>query len=248
MPPQQNYQQTPQPGMPTQGNNIFAPPPPGFKEPKKPSKLPIFLAVIFLLAALTFGALAFNFYNQMVSYRDDYQKRAAVDIAAATEAQKKQLEAEFAEKEKSPTRTYQTQGSAASVKIVYPKTWDLYAEEDNQKGTTTNYFNENLVPDTGNKDNTYSLRLDVVDKPYASVSKTFDSAAKKGTVKITPYKVAAVSGAETGVRVDGEVRNGITGSMVIIPVRDKTIQLWTESDRYIKDFNEIVLKNLTYSP
>jgi hypothetical protein len=134
------------------------------------------------------------------------------------------------------------------LKIVYPKTWDLYASEDNGKGTVSNYFNENLVPNTSVKENTYSLRLEVLDKNYASVAKTFESSAQKGAVKISPYKAANVSGAETGVRVDGEIRDGITGSMIILPVRDKTIQLWTESGRYTQDFDAIVLKNLTYSP
>lgn len=250
MPPQQqNYQQQPpNPGMPMQGNNIFVPPPAGSPQPKKNSKLPIFLTVIFILASIGFAVLAFMYYSKMITYRDDYQTLLTADIAKATDAQKKQLEAEFAEKEKSPVRTYQAPSSAASVKIVYPKTWDLYASEDNSKGTVSNYFNENLVPEVGNKDNTYSLRLEVLDKTYSSVAKTYDSAAKKGSVTISPYKVAGIDGAETGVKIDGEVRSGITGSMIILPVRDKTIQIWTESGRYTKDFNEIVLKNLTYSP
>lgn len=251
MPPQQNYQnyqQVPGPGMPMQGNNIFAPNNAMPSPPHKPSKLPIFLSALFLITTILFATLSFVFYNQMVGYRDDYQTKATIDINKATEEQKAQLSAEFQEIEKLPTRAYQTQSSAASIKIVYPKTWDLYANEDNTKGVVSNWFNENYVPDISNKDNTYSLRLEYIDKNYTSVAKSFDSAINKGTVKVTPYKAPNVSGGETGVKLDGEVRSGITGSMIILPVRDKTLQLWTESDRYIKDFNEIVLNNLTYSP
>jgi hypothetical protein len=128
MPPQQqnypNQQMQPIPGpqVPYQGPNIFAPPPPGGQPPKphKLSKLPIVLAILFLLTTITFAALAFKYYGEMTSYRDDYQAKAAKDVAKAKEEQKQLLEAEFAEKEKSPTRTYQTQASAASVKNCLP--------------------------------------------------------------------------------------------------------------------------------
>ena len=251
MPPQQNfqnYQQVPGPGAPMQGSNIFDPHNAMPVAPRKPSKLPIILTAFFLITTLLFATLSFTFCNQMVGYRDDYQAKATIDINKAKEEQKAQLSSEFQEIEKLPTKTYQTQSSWASVKIVYPKTWGLYANEDNAKGVVNNWFNENYVPDISNKDNTYSLRLEYLDKNYTSVAKSFDSAVSKGAIKVTPYKAINVSGGETGIKLDGEIRAGITGSMIILPVRDKTLQLWTESDRYIKDFNEIVLNNLTYSP
>jgi hypothetical protein len=36
--------------------------------------------------------------------------------------------------------------------------------------------------------------------------------------------------------------------MVVIKVRDKTLKIYTESTDYMSDFNDIVLKNLTFSP
>ena len=42
--------------------------------------------------------------------------------------------------------------------------------------------------------------------------------------------------------------NGQTGAMLIIPVRDKTLQIYTESSDYLSDFNNIVLPSLTFVP
>lgn len=259
MPPQQNLpqqqspqpqpQMQPQPGMPQQGPNIFAAPPEGSKPPKqKKSKLLIFLVIILSLTTIILATLSAMLYGQMTDYRDNYNTKSAIDIEKAKAEQKQELDANYAEQEKSPNRTYVTPNSSASVKIVYPKTWDLYVQEDNEKGIVDNYFNFNVVPDKSNKDNTYSLRLEVLDKNYADVTKSYDSDVKKGTVKISPYVAKNVKNAETGVRIEGDIRDDIKGSMVILPIRDKTLKLWTESGKYTNDFDKIVLENLTYNP
>lgn len=254
MPPQQNLpqqqpQMQPQPLTPQQPTNIFEEPPNKPKAPKqKPPKALIVIAIVLGLATIGLAITSFLIYGKMTEYRDDYMAKSAIDVEKAKAEQKQKLEAEFAEREKEPNREYISPNSAASVKIVYPKTWDLYSREDNEKGTVNNHFNFNFVPDTTNKANTYSLRLEVLSDNYASVTKEFDNAVKKGEVKVSPYVAKNVPNAETGIRVDGNVRDDIKGSMVILPIRDKTLKLWTESGKYTEDFDKIVLENLTYNP
>ena len=44
-------------------------------------------------------------------------------------------------------------------------------------------------------------------------------------------------------------REKVQGTMVIVPIRDKTLKVWTESNSvFLKDFNEAVLANLTFVP
>jgi hypothetical protein len=52
----------------------------------------------------------------------------------------------------------------------------------------------------------------------------------------------------TGVRVDGQIADNIQGSMIILPLRDKTQEIWTESNSFLPDFNNNILPNLTFSP
>jgi hypothetical protein len=236
--------------------NIFAAPQPGqaphpMTPPTEPHKTPVALiiaTVVLGLLAITFLVIAIMFYGQMSDYKNnsDVKSAAAVDVAKKEQAE--ELAAQFAEQEKEPLRSYTAPGSAASVKIVYPKTWSLYAVEGKEGSSVNTYFNPNAISDVSNKDNVYALRMQVLDKSYASVVKEYETAAKKGEVTITPFKPERVQSAQTGVRIEGNVRDDISGSMVILPVRDKTIKIWSETANYTNDFNNFVIKNLEYSP
>lgn len=241
MPPNPNIFVSPQPG---QAPNPMVP-------PQLPHKTPVGLivaAIVFGLLAVVFLVLTILFFSQMSDYKNNSDQKAAVAVEEAKVKQAEELKAQFAEQEKEPLRSYSAPGSAASVKIVYPKTWSLYAIEGKDGNSVNSYFNPTLISDTGNKANVYALRLQVLDKQYATVVKEYESAAKKGEVAITPYKPELVPSAQTGVRIDGKIRDDISGAMVILPVRDKTIKLWTETGNFTNDFNTFVLKNLEYSP
>jgi hypothetical protein len=48
--------------------------------------------------------------------------------------------------------------------------------------------------------------------------------------------------------LSGQIAQQQKGTMVILPLRDKTLEVWTESDAYLSDFKNYVLPNLTFSP
>ncbi len=236
--------------------NMFAVPGPGqapnpMVQPPSPHKTPLglIIAVVVLgLATVIFIALALMFYSQMSDYKNNSDQKSATAVEAAKKEQEQQLKAQFTEQEKEPLKSYTAPGSAASTRIVYPKTWSLYAVEGKDGNSVDAYFHPGSVADITNKAYVYALHLQVLDKAYASVVKEYENAAKKGEVRITPYKPDLVPSAEQGVRIDGVVRDNVNGAMVILPVRDKTIKMWTETDAYVNDFNNFVLKNLEYSP
>ena len=92
-----------------------------------------------------------------------------------------------------------------------------------------------------------ALRFTVSGTNYSSIVKTFDSQVKAGKVKVTPYKADKVPNV-IGVRLDGEITKDKQGSMIIVPLRDKTLQVWTESPQFVPDFNTIILPNLVFVP
>jgi hypothetical protein len=68
-----------------------------------------------------------------------------------------------------------------------------------------------------------------------------------GNIKASPIKAENVKGV-TGMRFDGKVTPLYSGSVVVFPLRDKTLKIWTEIPGNVPDLNNIVLKNLTFVP
>jgi uncharacterized protein HemX len=64
----------------------------------------------------------------------------------------------------------------------------------------------------------------------------------------SPYKTNVLA----GTRFDGAIgqsgSNDINGSMLVIKVRDKTLQISTQTQAGVKDFDNIILPALTFVP
>ncbi len=204
--------------------------------------IPLIMVVILLLAAGAFGVWAYM-------ERQDYKNNVDQKIAAAVEVAKRQLSSEkdneFLEREKEPLKEYKGPAAYGSLVIKYPKTWGAYVSENASGNTPVDgYFNPVFVPGvTG--ENSYALRAQIANSAYAQEIKRFDSQVKTGKVSATPYIPANVPGV-TGMRFDGEIMPNKVGSMVVVPMRDKTLKLWTESNNYLGDFNNIILPNYTF--
>ncbi len=239
MPPLQNQ-------MPPAGYGGYpspvAPPP---KQGGGLKLLPItvILAVLFVIT-LIFGFWAFG---QMQDYKNNSDKKAAVAVKAAEATQEAKLNAEFAEKEKSPYKTYLSSADFGSVKIVYPKVWGAYVNESAQSSSPVDgYFHPNFVPKTSGEV-PIALRVQVISTPYSQSLNEYEGGVQAGEIKASPVTVEGVKGV-TGMRFNGKISANYTGSVVMFPVRDKTLKIWTEIPANVNDLNNIVLKNLTFSP
>lgn len=203
------------------------------------------LVVLLLVAATVFGFWAFM---SRADYKNNSDQKATAAVTAAEAQQKQQLDAQFAEQEKQPLKTYTTPSQYGSVVLTYPKTWSAYVvESDNSSQPVDGYFYPNFVPNVAAQSNNYYLRVQVDGSSYASVVKTYEDKAKQGTVTITSFAPSQVASATPGVRINGQLDSSKQGSMVILPLRDKTLKIWTENDAAANDFNT-VLTNLTYQP
>lgn len=209
--------------------------------------------VWFLAFAVTlllfFGALGFGFwaFSGMQDYKNNVEPKIAEAVAKAEEATSAKKDKEFVEKEKQPLTTYSGPAAYGSVQVSYPKTWSAYADESSRGSNPLDaYFNPNFVPGL-QSDNNVALRVEVVSTAYADVVKSLQSSAKTGKITVVPYSVDKVPSV-VGVRVDGEVVTKKAGAMVIVPVRDKTLKIWTEATQFVADFNTIILPNLSLVP
>jgi len=213
---------------------------------KESGSVSIVLAAIFgilFLIMSVFGTWAFL-------GRQDYKNNVDEKISNASAVAVKQAEtakdAEFQELEKLPVRTYKGPVTYGSLAFSYPKTWSIYAIEGTS-GTVLDLFAFPLVVPGVNPKQTYALRAEITSSTYDVEVKKFDNSIKNGEVRATAYRAELVPGT-LGLRLDGAIERDVQGAMVILPLRDRTIKIYTEIPEFIGDFNTIVLPTLTFVP
>lgn len=213
----------------------------------------MFLILLIIMTLLLVGSGVFGFwaYGGMQDYKNNVQVKIddAVEVAKKETATAK--DNEFAEKEKLPLKDYQGPSAYNSIVIKYPKTWSAYVSEKNSTSGTSpvdGYFHPTFVPGVDSSGAaSYALRVQLVNSSYATETKKMDAQIKIGKVRASAYVPARVQSV-TGLRFDGEIITKKQGSMIMIPVRDKTLKIWTEAEQFIPDFNNIILPNYSFEP
>jgi len=207
--------------------------------------VPFILALLFLLTALGFGVWSFT-------GRQDYKINVDQKISAAVELAKQQESTEkdkqFAEAEKKPLKTYSGPQASGSLVIQYPKTWSSYVDDTTVGGTPVDgYFYPGSVPSITATSSTFALRVQVLAQAYSDVLASLAGQQQSGLLTIDAYKLPRVPGV-VGVMVNGQIEANKTVSMVILPLRDKTIEISTQGDQFRSDFTTSILPNVTFSP
>ncbi|HSX36945.1 MAG TPA: hypothetical protein VLG13_02415 [Patescibacteria group bacterium] len=203
-----------------------------------------------LLAMLLVGALAFGVwaYQGRQDYKNNVDQKVAVAVAAAKQQQITTDNKQFAEKEKQPLVTYSGPEAFGSIIVKYPKKWSSYVDTTGTNSSPVNgYFYPGTVPAVSDQTQTFALRLQVLNQTYSDVLASLNSQQQTSAPKVAPYHLPLVPSV-VGVRVDGQVQENKNGSMVVLPLRDKTIEVWTESQQFLADFNNNILPNLSFSP
>ena len=178
---------------------------------------------------------------------------ALINTAVGTAIQKTQAadDTKYQNEAKAPNKTYLSSSVAGSVKIVYPKTWSAYIIESQQDASFVNaYFYPNFVPDVSNPVNIFSLRMQVLNASYAQTMDQFTGQLSGGKIKIAafiPKNVPSVTGSLITGAID-PAQPTATGTMVVLPLRDKIIEIWCDNASALEDFNATVLPNLTFTP
>lgn len=205
--------------------------------------IPFILAMVFFLSTLGFALWAYN-------SRQDYKNNVDSKIATAVDVAKKetatQKDNDFIEREKQPLKEYKGPVNYGAVDVHYPKTWSAYVDETNKATPVNGYFHPSYVPGIQATQN-YALRVQVVDRKFEDVLREYDGQVRTGKVTVSPYKPVNVPNI-VGEKLEGEIEPRKQGIVVLIPIRDKTIKLSTESDQYKPDFINNVLPNFSFTP
>jgi hypothetical protein len=207
--------------------------------------IPLAVVSLLFVATLVFAFMAFS-SGQDYKNNSDEKSAAAVSEAVKKEAAKKS--AEFAEASKSPVKTYNGPAAYGSVQVQYPKTWSGYVVEQNSGGANVDgYFNPNVVPSVNAQASSFALRVKVLSQSYASVLQSLQGAIKSQKLTATPYAFPKVPSV-VGTKFTGDIQSGKQGTMVVVPLRDSTIEVWTEGTSAVADFNTYVLPNFSFAP
>lgn len=244
MQPQQPYQSGPPPGYAPQPMQM--PQTAAQLKPRKPVGL-IIVVILLILLLFASGAYGYSMMSSRNDYRDNVQEKIDAAVAVAIDEREKELSIEFAEREKTPLVNYTGPSEFGTVSIDYPKTWSAYVDESKSGSTPVDgYFHPSFVPGT-NSGTSFALRLEVLEKTYDKELSQYASGVKRGEVRVAPIKLEKVPSV-AGSRIDGEVERDKQGSVVLFPLRDKTIKISVLTDTFVDDFNNIILKNMSFQP
>lgn len=221
------------------------------KTSRQAGALNLLLIPLILVSVVTVGVAAFAYtsYGQAQDYKNNVDAKISVAVDEAEKKVSEQKDKDFAEKEKYPYNSYTGPEAAGSVRILYPKTWSAYTVEADRNSAKPldAYFQPQQVPNISDQNNSYALRIMVSQQSYDTILKQYAAKQKQGKAAVQPYQSPNVPNI-IGAKVEGEVQTNKQGTMIIMPFRDKTLQMWTESTNYRNDFNNIILKNFTFTP
>lgn len=202
--------------------------------------IPLILSMLFFFGAVGFGIWA---YMGMQDYKTNVDPKIAAAVKVATDKTKTEKDNEFLQREKEPLRDYQGSIALGSITFKYPKTWSGYFKESNTELTLL--MHPKLVP--GNDKSLYALKVEVLNRAYDRELGTLENGVKNGKMTADPFRLERLPEV-LGTRFDGEIATEKKGSMVLLPLRDKTVKISVESEDFMEDFDNIILKNFTFSP
>ncbi|MEO8104796.1 MAG: hypothetical protein ABI602_00465 [Candidatus Saccharibacteria bacterium] len=207
--------------------------------------IPFILAVVFLIAAVSAGAWA---YSGRQDYKNNVDQKISAAVEIAKQQESTQKDNQFAEAEKKPLKTYSGPQASGSLIIKYPKTWSSYVDDSSVGGTPVDgFFYPGTVPSITATSSTFALRVQVLSQAYNDVLNNLKGLQQQGKITVDAYKLPNVPSV-IGVMVIGQIVPDKDVSMVILPLRDKTIEISTQGDQFRSDFTANILPNLSFSP
>lgn len=206
--------------------------------------LPLIVVVLLLIGAAVF---AFWAYGGRQDYKNNVDQKIAAAVTVAKKAEDSKNAADYAEAAKNPLKTYVGPTDYGRLQVSYPKTWSAYIDQSSGSNVVINgYFYPDYVPDI-NGTTSYALRVQIINQSYSQSLQGFTQSAQLGSVKVVPYTLPKLPSV-VGSRIDGALSQTKKGTMIVLPLRDKTVEVWTEAPQFQNDFATYILPNLTFSP
>lgn len=209
--------------------------------PIKKSNEGLIKTIAIIALSLTTAAFIGLFVWMFIRYNDvnsDVTGQINDAVAAAKAEQARKDEAEFAEREKDPYRSFAGPVDYGQLSFQYPKTWSVYVAADAAKGGNfAAYFNPIQV-NTVSNDTINALRVFIRTDSFESVTAEYQKyMAKNNNLSMSAITFNGI----TGNQYVGVLPNSnLNGMVVIFKIRDKTAILQTDSELFKGDFEKLL--------
>lgn len=203
-----------------------------------------------LVTSIIFGILSLVFGSVMiwalVNYNDASNNLKSTVAAAVEKAKKEQTDIDqkkFDEDEKQPLKEFVGPNDYGRVSFKYPKTWSVYIDKDGLNGGQyAAYFSPEAVPSVQGTGSKFALRLSILDQKYDNVIQQYAGLVKAGKLRSETISANGFN----GQKFEGNISSTIEGTLVVFKIRDKTLVLQTDTPSFRPDFNDKVLKDLSF--
>lgn len=213
---------------------------------KENGSISVVLAAVFGLFFVASSIFAFWAFAERQDYKDNVDKKIADASAVAVQKAETAKDAEFIETEKSPVRTYKGPATYGSLSFEYPKTWSVYAEEATSGNVLNLYAFPGVIPGISG-DQTYALRVEITSQSYDGEVQAYDGDLEGGTLTASAFRPEKLQNV-LGLRLDGEIESEVQGTMILLPLRDRTIKVYTQIPEFVGDLEKIILPSLSFIP
>lgn len=206
----------------------------------------LIITSILLIASLVFGVWSFAGRQKYKNHTDQLINTA---VAAAKLQQQNTDSANFAIQAQKPLVSYVGPQAYGTITLYYPKNWSAYVNSSGSSGYPIDgYFYPGVLPTvTDNGQTNFPLRLQVENQTYTDVLQFYQSEQQANLVTISAYSLPKLPNV-VGVEIVGQLESGAKGTMVILPLRNEALEVWTEGTGYLTEFNSDILPNLSFSP
>jgi hypothetical protein len=207
---------------------------------------PLIIAVVLLIASLVFGIWAFSGRQTYKTKTDQIVQTA---VTAAQTKQQTTDSQQYAIDSEKPLIKYSGPEAYGSLIVNYPKTWSSYVDTSNNNSSPVDgYFYPGTLPSVSNQDTTnFALRIQVSAAPYNQILQQYAGLEVNGSTTSHAFSLSKLPSV-VGVELSGQLINQKSGNLVILPLRNQSLLIWTEGNQFTNDFNNNILPNLSFSP
>jgi hypothetical protein len=98
-----------------------------------------------------------------------------------------------------------------------------------------------------NVSNAYALRVQLLEQSYSTTMQQFTGQVSTGGLAVSQYTLPKLPNV-IGSKLQGQLSANKQGTMVVLPLLNMTLEVWTESSQFESDFTNTVLPSLTFQP
>lgn len=241
MPAGQMQMPAPNPGMTPAGPMPAAAPLPPAPSGKKSSVVETVILVIVCLIAAVAIVAAVMLYMQWDDLKTNFDAKVGLETAAAEKAAGDKYAEQLQEELKRETVQYTGPDDYGRISFSYPKMWSVYEAQDGTKNSDYEaYFAPAPIHSLEDETARYAIRFKIVNQLYNDVAEEYANDLEDSEGAPAKGIFSADNSRISGVRYDGQIADGIDGTVVIAKINDKTMIIQSDSKVYSDSFEKVL--------